>query len=255
MLLYAENLSKTFVVYKRKGFFSYQKQEVQALLNFSLQIDRPTIYGLIGPNGAGKTTFIKHCLGLVEKTSGEIRILGFDPYQKQKEFLEQISLVSGQRSNLYQNLPARESLRLSGYLYNMRGPIIEARIDYLSRLFQIEDKLDTPVRQLSLGQKMKIEIISSVLHQPRFLFMDEPTLGLDFDAQKTIRHLLKNLHQKQKVCILLTSHYMPDILDLCQKVAVITAGQKIFDGSLQELLTGQHTEKYLQTLVNELHKQ
>lgn len=253
-LLQVHNLSKTFTVYKRTGFFKREKKEVKALTDFSLEIQEPTIYGLVGPNGAGKTTFIKHCLGLVEKTAGEVEVLGYYPYQRKPDFLRQIGLVSGQKQNLDQNLSALDSLKLSGYLYDMQGPKIMERIDYLVDLFDIRDKIDVPVRQLSLGQRMKFEIISSVLHEPKFLFMDEPTLGLDFDAQRIMHKLLQDLHDREGLTILLTSHYMPDITTLCQRVAVIDKGQKMFDGTLDELTKSEQNNGYLKTLVEELNK-
>lgn len=253
-LLSAKNLTKTFDVYKRTGFFSRSKKEVTALSSFDLIIEKPTIYGLVGPNGAGKTTFIKHCLGLVEKTSGDIEVLGFNPYKRKPDFLRQVGLVSGQKQNLDPNLSAQESLVLSGYLYDMMEPDISNRINYLVDLFDMRDKIDTPVRQLSLGQRMKFEIISSVLHSPKFLFMDEPTLGLDFDAQNTMRTLLLKLHETDGLTILLTSHYMPDISILCERVAVIDKGQKQFDGTFEELKQSSQNEGYLKTLVEELNK-
>jgi ABC-2 type transport system ATP-binding protein len=171
-LLKSKNLSKVFYSQKRLGLFKKEIKQVQALVNFDLIISEPIIFGLIGPNGAGKTTFIKHCLGLVKKSAGEIEVLGFDPYSRKSEFLEQVGLVSGQKQNLDPNLSALESLRLSGYLYNMLGNEIEARIELLVEKFKIKDKMEVPVRQLSLGERMKFEIISSVLHSPKFLFMD-----------------------------------------------------------------------------------
>jgi len=254
-LLTAKNLSKTFTVYKRTGFFSREKKEVLALTDFTLEIEKPIIYGLVGPNGAGKTTFIKHCLGLVEKSEGEIEVLGYYPYERKPDFLRQVGLVSGQKQNLDPNLSAQESLLLSGYLYDMMEPNITNRIDELVDLFNIREKIDVPVRQLSLGQRMKFEIISSVLHSPKFLFMDEPTLGLDFEAQSTMRELLKKLHEEEGLTILLTSHYLPDITLLCEKVAVIEKGGKVFDGSITELMSKSKQEGYLKTLIEELGKQ
>ena len=254
-LLKVKNLYKTFAVYKRTGFLSREKNEVQALTDFSLSIDKPIIYGLVGPNGAGKTTFIKHCLGLVEKTEGEVEVLGYYPYKRQPYFLKKVGLVSGQKQNLDPNLSALESLKLSGYLYDMKGEKIHARINYLVDLFEIREKIDVPVRQLSLGQRMKFEIISSVLHEPDFLFMDEPTLGLDFDAQNIMRTLLKKLHNEDGLTILLTSHYMPDITLLCEKVAVIDKGKKAFDGTLENLTSSKQKDGYLKTLVEELNKE
>jgi ABC-2 type transport system ATP-binding protein len=253
--LVAKNVSKTFTVYKRLGFFKREKKEVQALTDFSLTIPEATIFGLVGPNGAGKTTFIKHCLGLVEKTSGELEVLGYDPYLRKPDFLKQVGLVSGQKQNLDSNLSAIESLRLSGYLYDMQPQRIEERIQYLAHLFEIEDKIDVPVRQLSLGQRMKFEIISSVLHEPKFLFMDEPTLGLDFDAQNIMRTLLLKLNKEEGLTILLTSHYLPDITLLCSRLAVIEKGEKVFEGTVKELMAESGKEGYLHTLIEELNKE
>lgn len=255
MLLKAKNLTKNFVVYKRLGLFKREKKEVLALDSFDLTIEEPIIYGLVGPNGAGKTTFIKHCLGLVEKTSGEIEVLGYNPYQRKPAFLKQVGLVSGQKQNLDPNLSALESLRLSGYLYDMLTQEIEERIDYLVDKFEIREKIDVPVRQLSLGQRMKFEIISSVLHSPKFLFMDEPTLGLDFDAQNIMRSMLLELHKEQGLTILLTSHYLPDITLLCEKVAVIDKGAKVFDGTVEDLKKESGKAGYIKTLVEELNKE
>jgi ABC-2 type transport system ATP-binding protein len=284
-LLKANLVSKAFTVFKRTGFFSREKKEVQALKDFTIEIESPIILGLVGPNGAGKTTFIKHCLGLVEKTSGEIEVLGYDPYtgepkseetialQKshqniftnisrifgggydRADFLRQVGLVSGQKQNLDPNLSALESLRLSGYLYDMTTEKIEERINSLVDRFNIREKLDVPVRQLSLGQRMKFEIISSVLHSPRFLFMDEPTLGLDFEAQATMREMLSELHKTQNLTILLTSHYLPDITTLCSRVVVIQDGQGVFDGTIPELMNKSGSDGYLKTLIEELSKE
>jgi ABC-2 type transport system ATP-binding protein len=254
-LLKVTNLSKKFTVYKRIGFWKREKDEVKALTNLSLEISEPEIFGLVGPNGAGKTTFIKHCLGLVEKTEGEISILGFYPYKRQPDFLRQIGFISGQKQNLDPNLSPLESLRLSGYLYDMNTQDINERIEYLVDLFDIKEKIDVPVRQLSLGQRMKFEIISSVLHRPKFLFMDEPTLGLDFDAQAKMRQMLLDLHTKTNLTILLTSHYLPDITELCSRIAVIEKGEKVFEGNISNLMKQSQEKGYLKTLVDELNKE
>jgi ABC-2 type transport system ATP-binding protein len=283
-LLVATNISKTFTIQKRTGLFQSATKNVEALKDFSLTIEEPMILGLIGPNGAGKTTFIKHCLGLVEKSTGELQVLGFNPYTGQpmtditkmqhsnqdgifhkmnrflggsynkSPFLRQVGLVSGQKQNLDPNLSALDSLMLSGYLYDMRTEEIESQIKLLVNKFQIEDKIDVPVRQLSLGQKMKFEIISSVLHSPQFLFMDEPTLGLDFEAQSMMRSMLLELHRTKGLTILLTSHYLPDITMLCDRVVVIEKGQKVFEGSVDKLMQESESGGYLGTLVEELNK-
>jgi ABC-2 type transport system ATP-binding protein len=284
-LLKATSINKSFVVQKSIGFLKKESKTVNALSGFSIEIEKPMILGLIGPNGAGKTTFIKHCLGLVEKTSGSLEVLGFDPYTgeplseqnktlypsqnnwlgklnrmlggsyNKSPFLKQVGLVSGQKQNLDPNLSALDSLRLSGYLYDMNTDQIEDKINYLVGKFDIREKIDVPVRQLSLGQRMKFEIISSVLHSPKFLFMDEPSLGLDFEAQSMMREMLLELHQKEALTILLTSHYLPDITTLCQRVAVIEKGQKVFDGSINDLMQKANENGYLKTLIEELNKQ
>jgi ABC-2 type transport system ATP-binding protein len=254
-LLNANAVSKTFTVYKRLGLFKREKKVVDALIDFSLDVQSGTIFGLVGPNGAGKTTFIKHCLGLVEKSSGELEVLGYNPYLRKPDFLKQVGLVSGQKQNLDPNLSALESLRLSGYLYDMTPQNIEERIVYLVNLFEIDDKIDVPVRQLSLGQRMKFEIISSVLHQPKFLFMDEPTLGLDFDAQNIMRSLLLKLNKEEGLTILFTSHYLPDITLLCSRLAVIEKGKKVFDGTVEGLMQESGHDGYLKTLIEELTKE
>jgi ABC-2 type transport system ATP-binding protein len=253
-LLEAKHLSKTFVIHKKTGIIKREKKEVQALVDINLEIQEPIILGLVGPNGAGKTTFIKHCLGLVEKTEGSLTVLGHNPYERKFEFLKHVGLVSGQKQNLDPNLAPLDSLKLSGYLYEMQRDKILERIDYLVDIFNIRDKLETPVRQLSLGQRMKFEIISSVLHSPKFLFMDEPSIGLDFESQSHMRDMLLELHHSQKLTILLTSHYLPDITTLCSRVAVIEKGRIVFDGNMDSLL--QHSEQagYLQTLITELNK-
>lgn len=283
-LLKVQSLSKTFEYYKNLSFMKRKKKKVNALEGFSLEVGEPTIVGIVGPNGAGKTTFIKHCLGLVEKTSGWIEVLGFDPYTGQPisdenkskypnqesclgkinrffggsynkaPFLKQVGLVSGQKHTLDANLSAFESLKLNGYLYDMNTDEIESRIEYLTNIFNIKNKVDVPVRQLSLGQRMKFEIISSILHSPSFLFMDEPTLGLDFEAQAIMREMLKELHKDQGLTILLTSHYLPDITMLCSRVAGVEKGKKVFDGTVNELSAKANQEGYLKTLVEELNK-
>ena len=254
-LLTATKISKKFKVYKRLGLFKRQETVVDAITDFDLEIKEPVIFGLVGPNGAGKTTFIKHCLGLVEKTSGELSVLGYNPYLRKPAFLKMVGLVSGQKQNLDPNLSALESLRLSGYLYDMTTQEIETRINELVTKFEIMDKIDTPVRQLSLGQRMKFEIISSVLHSPKFLFMDEPTLGLDFDAQNIMRTMLLDLHKTQGLTILLTSHYLPDITLLCSSLAVIEKGKKVFEGTVGDLMQESGREGYLKTLIEELNKE
>jgi ABC-2 type transport system ATP-binding protein len=254
MLLKIENLSKKFTVYKRKGIFRTESKTVDALSGIGLEIKKPQILGIIGANGAGKTTLIKNCLGLVEPSVGSVEILGFTPHKLGKSFLEQVGFVSGQKQSLDSILTAQENLMMSGFMYNMDRNEIPKKIQELTKMFGVEDLLDTPIRQLSLGQKMKFEIISSVLHTPKILFMDEPTLGLDFEAQQTMRAFLKNLHKNHGVTIILTSHYLTDIKELCKNVIVLEKGVKVFDGTLKNLAINNSESEYLNKLRFELTK-
>lgn len=249
------SLNKNFVTNKRVGFFKHTVENLKAISDFSLVIDKPQIYGLVGPNGAGKTTFIKHCLGLIEKTSGEVKILGFDPTKRNSEFLRSVSLISGNNQSFESRLPARDLLKFQGALYNLNPKEVELRILELCDLFKISDKLDIAIENLSLGQKMKFEIIAKILHSPKILFLDEPTLGLDFEAQNMMHKLILDLHQKEAVTILLTSHYLPDITQLCSKFSVIEGGKNVFTGTFKQLQEQANHQGYLKSLVNELNKQ
>jgi ABC-2 type transport system ATP-binding protein len=254
-ILKATKLSKTFTYNKRISFWKREKQFVHALKDFDIEIENPTIYGILGPNGAGKTTFIKHCLGLVEKTSGKIQVLGYNPHERKVNFLRQIGFISGQKKNLSEDLSGYDGLRLSGFLYGMRENDIENRIDEFVNLLNLKNKMHSPTRQLSLGQRMKFEIISSILHYPKLVFMDEPTIGLDFESQKTIRTILQKAHQEDGISIVLTSHYLPDITELCKKITVIESGQDAFTGTIRELRNKSKQPGYLSSLMEELEKQ
>jgi ABC-2 type transport system ATP-binding protein len=247
-------LNKDFFIQKKVGFFNTKISSINVLSNFNLEIHRPQIYGLVGPNGAGKTTLIKLCLGLIEKSSGIVEILGFDPTKRESKFLQSVGLISGNNQSFESRLPAIESLRFQGALYNLNPEHVEKRIHELSSLFKITDKLDIALEKLSLGQKMKFEIISKVLHSPKILFLDEPTLGLDFEAQSMMHELILDLHKGESVTIVLTSHYLPDITKLCSKFSVIEAGQNVFTGTFKELQEQTNNQGYLKTLVNELNK-
>jgi len=253
-ILRATNLSKTIVNKTRTGFFKSETKEFSALTDFNLEILEPAIYGLVGPNGAGKTTFIKHCLGLTAKTSGELEVLGFDPSKRKQDFLRQISLISGNNQSFESRLPPIELLKLYGALYCIDPKEAESRAIRLVELFQIEDKLNIPIEKLSLGQKMKFEIIARILPEPKLLFLDEPTLGLDFEAQNMLHTLLLELHKNEKITILLTSHYLPDITRLCSKFTVIEHGKNVFTGTVEELNQAKSSQGYLKALTEELNK-
>jgi ABC-2 type transport system ATP-binding protein len=248
-ILYANNLSKTYFSKNSK------EKDFVALQDFCLEINEPTIYGLVGPNGAGKTTFIKHCLGLTKQTSGELEILDQKPFESKQQFLKQISLISGNNSVLEGRLSARELIKLQRALYQLDPDLVQIESQKLITRFKLQDKIDVPLDNLSLGQKMKFEIISKILHKPKVLFMDEPTLGLDFEAQNMMHELILELHKQEKVTILLTSHYMPDIYRLCSKFTVIENGQNVFTGNLETLNQQINSKGYLKSLIEELNKQ
>lgn len=245
----AKNLFKT---YTQKNS---QEEAFHVLQNFSLEITEPVIYGLVGPNGAGKTTFIKHCLGLIKQSSGYLSILNQNPFQSRRQFLSQISLISGNNSVIEGKLSARELIKLQGALYGLEPKIVALESAELINRFGLQYKIDTPLDNLSLGQKMKFEIISKILHKPKLIFMDEPTLGLDFEAQNMMHELILELHKTEQVTILLTSHYMPDISRLCSRFTVIENGQNIFTGNFQDLNQELSSQGYLKSLIEELNKQ
>ena len=244
-IIQAQNISKEF---------THNKEVTQSISDFSLEIQSPQIYGLVGPNGAGKTTFIKMCLGLISSTSGALEILGNNPYKQKKEYLSQISFISGNNDTFEDKLPARELVKLQGALYGLDATYVKNKSNSLVDLFDARHIFDTPLGNLSLGEKMKFEIISKILHKPKLIFMDEPTLGLDFDAQNTLHDVILKLHKEENTTIVLTSHYLPDIQKLCSKFTVIENGRDVFSGSFDELNEESSAKGYLKTLISELEK-
>jgi len=239
-----KNLSKVYECYEKKpgfknsikGLFKRDMVTKVANNNISLEINEGEFVGLIGPNGAGKTTLIKMMCGIIQPTNGELEILGFDPGNMTNEFKKQIALVMGQKSQLWWDLPAYDSLMLNKTIYELSDEEFEEKINKFSEMFGIKDLLNIQVRQLSLGERMKMELISCLLHNPKVIFLDEPTIGLDAIAQKNIRQFLTDINKRLGTTIILTSHYMEDIRYLCSRVIVINHGQKVYDGGLEQLL-------------------
>jgi ABC-2 type transport system ATP-binding protein len=239
-----ENLTKIYpVAIKEPGikgtlahFFKRTYREIKAVDNISFQIEPGEIVGFLGPNGAGKTTTLKMLTGLIHPSTGRVRVADYIPYRRQPKFLQKISLVMGQKQQLLWDLPALDSLRINGAVYQIPEPEFQRRITELSQMLSLEEKLTQPVRKLSLGERMKAELMAALLHHPQVLFLDEPTLGLDVNAQVAVREFLKQYNQRFGATILLTSHYMADITALCDRVMVIHQGQLIYDGSLEGLL-------------------
>ncbi|MBE7381103.1 MAG: ATP-binding cassette domain-containing protein [Leptolyngbya sp. SIO1E4] len=220
-----------------RHFFRRTYRNVEAVRQVSFQIDPGEVVGFLGPNGAGKTTTLKMLTGLIYPSSGRVRVAGQIPFRRTPSFLRQITLVMGQKQQLLWDLPALDSLRINGAIYGLSDRTFRDRVSELAEMLDIKDKLTQPVRKLSLGERMKAEMLAALLHRPKVLFLDEPTLGLDVNAQVAVREFLKEYNRRYEATILLTSHYMADITALCERVLLIYQGALIYDGSLEGLLT------------------
>lgn len=243
-IVVAQNLSKVYpVAVKQPGikgtlthFLRRKYRSVVAVQNVSFEIGMGEVVGFLGPNGAGKTTTLKMLTGLVHPSGGEVKVAGHQPFQRESNFLQQITLVMGQKQQLLWDLPALDSLRINAAVYGISHNQFQRRVGELAEMLSLEAKLTQPVRKLSLGERMKAELLAALLHQPQVLFLDEPTLGLDVNAQLAVRNFLREYNQRTGATVLLTSHYMADITALCQRVLLIYEGQMIYDGSLEGLL-------------------
>jgi ABC-2 type transport system ATP-binding protein len=237
-------LTKAFRTYKQQPGFSgalkgllRRKYELTfAVKEVSFSIEEGELVGFLGPNGAGKTTTLKMLAGLLYPTSGSATVLGYVPWQRDDGYRRQFALLLGQKNQLWWDLPARESLELNAKIYGIPSPAFERTVAELSELLNVKDKLGIMVRELSLGERMKMELIASLLHQPRVLFLDEPTIGLDVVSQKTVREFLRSHNSRNKTTVLLTSHYMTDIQALCRRVIIIDHGTIFFYGQLGEIV-------------------
>lgn len=218
-----------------KHLFRPEKTEVEAVKGIDLTIEQGELIGFLGPNGAGKTTTLKMLSGILYPTSGVAKVLGFSPQDRRPEMLRQIALVMGNKMQLWWDLPAWDSFVVLRELYEVELSVFKRRVEYLIEALQLNDKIHTQVRKLSLGERMKCELIAALLHGPKVVFLDEPTIGLDVVSQKRIRDFLKELHAQENSTILLTSHYMQDVQELCERVVVIDHGSKIFEGTLNQL--------------------
>lgn len=243
-IIVAENLNKSYpVAIKNPGirgtithFFRRNYRLIKAVQDVSFTIEPGEIVGFLGPNGAGKTTTLKMLTGLIHPSSGLVKVGGFVPFRRQETFLQKITLVMGQKQQLIWDLPALDSLRINAAVYNISDKEFQRRVGELTEMLGLEGKLTQPVRKLSLGERMKAEILAALLHRPQVLFLDEPTLGLDVNAQVGVRQFLKEYNQLYQATVLLTSHYMADITALCPRVLLIHQGKLMYDGSLEGLL-------------------
>jgi ABC-2 type transport system ATP-binding protein len=234
-----------------KSLLSPKKKTVRALRNISFTIQPGEVVGFIGPNGAGKTTTLKVLSGLLYPTAGFTQVLDFDPWEKKPEFLKQISLVMGQKNQLWWDLPAMETFELLKAIYEIPQKEYEENLKELVELLDLKSLLTTQVRKLSLGQRMRMELVAALLHKPKIMFLDEPTLGLDLIAQQKMRDFIYDYNRKTQATILLTSHNMNDLVDLARRVIVIDEGQLIFDGAFEELINRFAKEKIIKLSLSE----
>lgn len=218
-----------------KHFWHRQYREIAAVKDISFAIASGEMVGFLGPNGAGKTTTLKMLTGLIHPSLGNVQVAGHIPFRRDAGFLQKITLVMGQKQQLIWDLPALDSLRMNAAVYDIPDNIFKRRVGELTEMLSLEGKLSQPMRKLSLGERMKAELLAALLHQPKVLFLDEPTLGLDVNAQANVREFLREYNQRYQATILLTSHYMADITALCKRVLLIHQGGLIYDGSLEGL--------------------
>jgi ABC-2 type transport system ATP-binding protein len=236
-----ENLSRTYETYKKpegllnsvKGFWSREYISRVALKPTNLTVEKGQIVGLVGANGAGKTTLLKLLSGLIHPTSGTAHILGHVPWLREHQYLSRISLLLGQKNQLWWDLPASDSYELLAEIYNVPSTEAKKRVQELASLLQCREQLDIQLRRLSLGERMKMELIGALLHKPEVMFLDEPTIGLDVVAQTTIRNFLADYVATEGPTLILTSHYMDDIAKLADRLLLIRQGEIVYDGTVQ----------------------
>lgn len=252
----ADNLSKVYDVQKKraglsgsiKDLFAPIQEKKEAVKGVSFVIDEGELIGFIGPNGAGKTTTLKMLSGLLYPTSGSVRVIGADPWKRDYDFLRQISLVMGQKNQLWWDLPAIESFNLAKDIYDIPDSIYKKTLNKLVEMLEIGDVLNVQVRKLSLGQRMKAELVAALIHSPKILFLDEPTIGLDVVMQQSMRQFLKEYNQNSNGSIILTSHYMDDVKELCKRVIIIDHGSILYDGLLADVIAKFSKHKIIEII-------
>ncbi len=252
-------LQKSYRVYQKKeglgaalrGLFHREYREVQAVRDIDLTVEQSEFVAFLGPNGAGKTTTLKLLSGVINPTAGSAHVLGFVPWERDNAYRRRFALVMGQKNQLWWDLPAAESFRLHQQIYRIEPEQFKHTHDELVDLLDVRKLLNQPVRELSLGERMKMELIAALLHSPEVLFLDEPTIGLDVIAQHNIQKFLKHYQEVRRITILLTSHYMKDVAALCRRVVVINHGNIVHDGSLAGIIDRFSSHKVLTLLFSD----
>ena len=249
-------LSKTYRVYQKRegllasftGLFHREHRDVRAVREIDLTVEQGEFVAFLGPNGAGKTTTLKLLSGVITPTSGEARVMGYIPWKRENPYRRRFALVMGQKNQLWWDLPSQESFRLHQQIYRIEPEQFDHTLAELVDLLDVRRLLGQPVRELSLGERMKMELIAALLHNPDVLFLDEPTIGLDVVAQRNIQAFLRHYQEARRITILLTSHYMKDVAALCQRVVIINHGRITYDGSLSGIIDRFSSHKIITLL-------
>jgi ABC-2 type transport system ATP-binding protein len=255
-MIRVHQLSKTFYVHKKapglraslKSLFRRERVAKHAVAGVSLEVKEGEIVGLLGPNGAGKTTLVKMLAGIIHPTGGEAQVLGFTPWERDNRFRRQIALIMGQKAQLWWDLPAADCFLLLKEIYRIPDGEYKETLAYLIDVLDVEKQMNIQIRRLSLGERMKMELIAALLHRPRVVFLDEPTIGLDLSAQRSIRDFILRYREEHKPAMILTSHYMEDIQRLCERIVIIREGEFVYDGPLQKVV-----ELYAESKVIRAH--
>jgi len=243
-VIHVHNLHKTFRVHRKdpglkgslRALFQRQWVHNEALRGVSLDVGEGEIVGLVGANGAGKTTLVKILAGIIHPSAGDATVLGHVPWQRDNDFRRQIALIMGQKAQLWWDLPAADCFLLLREIYRIPRDRYEADLARLAGMLRVEDQLRVQIRRLSLGERMKMELIAALLHRPRVVYLDEPTIGLDLTAQRSIRDFLLEYRETSRCAMLLTSHYMEDIERLCERIVILREGEFVYDGALARLV-------------------
>jgi len=243
IIIQTNNLSKTYRVHEKpegfkstvKDLFSRTYIEKRAVDDLCFSVSAGEIVGLLGENGAGKTTTLKMLTGILYPTNGDVIVAGYTPTQRKTDFLKKICFVMGNKSDINWDLPAVDTFRYQQLVYEIPDALYHSNLEMLSEMLEVTDLLNTQIRRLSLGERMKMELINSFLYSPEIVFLDEPTIGLDLNSQIAIRNFLKMYRREKKTTILITSHYMDDIEETCDRVILLTQGKKVFDGGIDEI--------------------
>lgn len=253
MIISTRNIVKDFT----KSNFDWkalkaQKIDSVAVKNLSIDIEEGELVGFLGPNGAGKTTFLKILSGIMYPTSGTATVLGFTPWERDYKYLSQFSIVMGQKNQLWWDLPAIDSFNMLKEIYSISKEKYQKNLSSLVELLNVREFLNRRPRNMSLGERMKCELIASLLHDPKILFLDEPTIGLDIISAQVIRDFIKKINKEKKCTIILTSHYMRDVEELCKRIIIINKGAKIYDGELTKLKEKLSPKRKIEIYLNDL---